>query len=993
MGDRSDFVGLPKDIESNPWTVASPLQNKPALQKAGQPTQDANYQDQPSAAPPETHKSYIETAVDVALKPVLKDKETRDVWDHRANEFAKTAALFAGGRFGIGATLLVYGLAQASPETGATRQAEDFTLGAAKGGVLKIGYEVAAQNMKFAPTKGIAMGILSRSTDVVFDRNSWANPSAAAAKLGSEVINPKAWMMDAALWTVSEGAFGVGNMASKGALAQNKVMGGMVMGGTFGATSGMAGEIQRQHDAHEDFNFGKVLKEGLIDGGLGSLAAGTGIKVSQSYYNWRAPSTGGGGTAAGGDQTAAQNKAIVDNKGTAAPAEKSNIHINLTPQGRKITLDLRTATATEAVERLQSLKLQLGSAKPDALVRVESTNVPELPTVNNPPPKEFKIVSGKSELNDFRHYNSDSAMLSVKEVVGKKFWFFNKYGAEKSLFVQRLGGNEGTLLPQADKADLVVSCHPENLSEVDRARHVFGDAHGKVWMVTGAMDNRLLLSAGERPIATWRINGYTHPVRLDGGYTTINVMAPLLVGDPNNHQSADSQTQWRDFDRMLKEVKALGVDAVSTDVWWGLIEPNRRQYNWSYYDELSNHVVSAGLKWVPILSFHQCGGNIGDNVNVPLPDHAWEDLAAKFGGDVNAARYKSEYGNVSKEVISAWADDQAMENYQRVMKAFADHFADKAKNIGEINVSMGPAGELRFPSYNAHDGAIAGYPTRGALQAYSQLAIDSFRDYAMTKYGGLGGLKKAWNIPNLAEDQILPPSDPNGFFNRNDHLNLQYGKDFFDWYNQSLIDHGDRMMRSALDVFGTKGSAYYGIDLGGKIPGIHWRVGEWQNGNLVPGDRLAELAAGLIRTSDSANWFNEQNGFGYRPILTMFRQLQPERPGTGTQVVPSFTATEMPDGQDGPSARSMAHTLAVRVGQEAERQDLWLKGENALGGDLGSSNDWDLMRSLLDLPQQQGYYHGLTLLRMSDIVDNPTARAKILELVHMIRSVGKKNAA
>jgi len=982
MGDRSEFSALVTGDQSSPWTIGSPLLNKPALPRPGQAAQDCQCQNTVDAPPPETHKSYIESAVDFALKPMIKDSQTRDVWDHRANEFAKTAALFAGGRFGIGATLLVYGLAQASPETGGLQQAEDFTLGAAKGGALKVAYEFAGHSMKFAPTKGIAMGIVSRTSDVVFDRNSWANPSAAARRLEGEIINPQAWMMDAALWTISEGAFGVGNYATKGALAQNKVLGGMVMGGTFGATAGMAGEIQRQHAAHEDFNLGKVVKEGLIDGGLSTLAAGTGIKVSQSYYNWRAGSTGGGGI----------NSAVETTKQTGTPSEQSNIQINLTPQGRKITLDLRTATASEAIERLQGLKSQLGSAKPEPLVRVESTEVADLPPVNNPPPKEFKIVSGKSDLNDFRHYNSDSAMLNVREVIGKKFLFFNQYGPEKTLFVQRLGGNEGTLLPQADKADLVVSCHPENLSEVDRARHVFGDAHGKVWMVTGAMDNRLLLSAGDRPINTWRINGYTHPVRLDGGYTTINVMAPLLVGDPNNPNSPQSQAEWSDFGRLLKEVKALGVDAVSTDVWWGLIEPNRRQYNWSYYDQLSSTVISAGLKWVPILSFHQCGGNVGDNANVPLPDHVWEDLAAKFGGDINAARYKSEYGNISKEVISAWADDQAMEHYQRVMKAFAEHFADKAHNIGEINVSMGPAGELRFPSYNAHDGAIAGYPTRGALQAYSELAIESFRDFAINKYGGLEGLKKAWGIANLTNDQILPPSDPNGFFNRNDHINLQYGKDFFDWYNQSLLDHGSRMMHSALDVFGTKGSAYYGIDLGGKIPGIHWRVGEWQNGNLVPGDRLAELAAGLIRTTDSANWFNEQNGFGYRPILTMFRQLQPERPGVGTQVVPSFTATEMPDGQDGPAAKSMAHTLAVRVGEEAERQDLWLKGENALGGDLGSAYDWDLMRSLLDLPHQQGYYHGLTLLRMSDIVNNPTARAKISELMHMIRSVGK-NAA
>jgi hypothetical protein len=34
----------------------------------------------------------------------------------------------------------------------------------------------------------------------------------------------------------------------------------------------------------------------------------------------------------------------------------------------------------------------------------------------------------------------------------------------------------------------------------------------------------------------------------------------------------------------------------------------------------------------------------------------------------------------------------------------------------EINVPAGPSGELRYPSYNAHDQG-SGYPTRGALQS------------------------------------------------------------------------------------------------------------------------------------------------------------------------------------------------------------------------------------------------------------------------------------
>jgi hypothetical protein len=309
------------------------------------------------------------------------------------------------------------------------------------------------------------------------------------------------------------------------------------------------------------------------------------------------------------------------------------------------------------------------------------------------------------------------------------------------------------------------------------------------------------------------------------------------------------------------------------------------------------------------------------------------------------------------------------------MKEFQSHFASRAKDIGEVNISLGPAGELRYPSYNSHD-QNTGYPTRGALQAYSPLAIESFRKYVEAKYGGQEGVGKAWNIENLDESHIQPPSDPSGFFARGDHFNTSYGRDFFDWYNQSLVDHGQRMLSTAVSVFGQRDSAFYGIDLGAKVPGVHWRIGDRQGDNVILGDRLAELTAGLIRTS-RGDWDRDVDGRGYRPIFSMFRAMQPLTPGLGSRIVPGFTCLEMADGDGGPSVRALPHTLATWAGQEAERQGLWLKGENALNGNLYNGSSWDAMRSFLTLPNQHGYYHGLTFLRMTDVVNNDTARDRV----------------
>jgi hypothetical protein len=149
---------------------------------------------------------------------------------------------------------------------------------------------------------------------------------------------------------------------------------------------------------------------------------------------------------------------------------------------------------------------------------------------------------------------------------------------------------------------------------------------------------------------------------------------------------------------------------------------------------------------------------------------------------------------------------------------------------------------------------------------------------------------------------------------------------------------------------------------------------------------MAELNAGLISTS-RGDWDNNSAGRGYRPMLSMFSSLQPAIPGTGSRVVPFFTAVEMPDGVDGLGKKTMPNTLAKWVGEEASRQGLFLKGENALNGNLYDGASWDRMRALLNLPKQQGDYHGLTFLRMSDVVNKDTARAKMSEMNYARRSV------
>lgn len=49
------------------------------------------------------------------------------------------------------------------------------------------------------------------------------------------------------------------------------------------------------------------------------------------------------------------------------------------------------------------------------------------------------------------------------------------------------------------------------------------------------------------------------------------------------------------------------------------MERKPRRYDWSGYKQLFRLVRALGLKLQVVMSFHACGGNVGDNAQIPLP--------------------------------------------------------------------------------------------------------------------------------------------------------------------------------------------------------------------------------------------------------------------------------------------------------------------------------------------------------------------------------------
>lgn len=426
---------------------------------------------------------------------------------------------------------------------------------------------------------------------------------------------------------------------------------------------------------------------------------------------------------------------------------------------------------------------------------------------------------------------------------------------------------------------------------------------------------------------------------------TANVMAPLKV------------TDWADFRADLRRVEAYGVDAVSVDVWWGDVEVRDNRFRWGYYDRVFGEITRAGLELAPILSFHQCGGNVGDDYTSLLPGWLWKKYAdrrvrgTRVG--LKGLQHRSEQGNYSPETVSGWADRLVAGEYRDFTRAFARRYDRRfGRQVVELNVSLGPSGELRYPSYNSHDDG-SGYPTRGALQSYSPLAQQDFRRWALRKYGSLRKLNQAWDTSYRSRTRIASPQNADRFFASGAYADSRFGRDYVDWYNGSLVRHGQRMLTTVTRALG---SSFRYADIGYKVPGIHWQMGQ---GSPYP--RATEVTTGLIQTSvDESRW---STGHGYGRIIRLAGQVPGRR-----EVVMHFTALEMADG-DTPPAYSLAKTLVTWVGDYAARGRTPLKGENALAGGVTNDFGWDNIEDAFD----QWGYRGLTVLRMGDVAEGTGA--------------------
>ncbi|CAN4127176.1 unnamed protein product [Withania somnifera] len=286
----------------------------------------------------------------------------------------------------------------------------------------------------------------------------------------------------------------------------------------------------------------------------------------------------------------------------------------------------------------------------------------------------------------------------------------------------------------------------------------------------------------------------------------------------------------------FRALAAAGVEGVVMEVWWGLVERELpRVYNWQGYLEIVVLAKRCGLKVRAVMAFHQCGTGPDDPYWVPLPLWVREEIdkdpdlaySDRFG------RRNMEYISLGCDVLPVLHGRSPIQAYTEFMRSFRDTFVPFLGGvITGIQVGMGPAGELRYPSCSLQKLARTWRSRElGEFQCYDKYMLASLNACA----GEIG--KREWaNGGPIGASNLMQDPESTEFFKSDGSWNTPYGEFFLAWYSGMLLLHAERICREAETIF--RGLE---VNLSGKVAGIHWHYGTRSH--------PSELTAGYYNTS------------------------------------------------------------------------------------------------------------------------------------------------
>merc|ERR1712216_240256 len=212
--------------------------------------------------------------------------------------------------------------------------------------------------------------------------------------------------------------------------------------------------------------------------------------------------------------------------------------------------------------------------------------------------------------------------------------------------------------------------------------------------------------------------------------------------------------------------------------------------------------------------------------------------------------YKSKSGIVPEDCLSLSADDQVFcprgdASLRTPLCCYRDYIAAFCKSCGdhigttvcEIQVGMGPCGELRYPSYMLSDGWE--YPGVGVFMCNDDAMQGMMKAARVTEPLDLHFDKNAMPDDTAFFKSATDTAETNEAFCEVNQGALGVGPTFLEWYTQVLVAHGESVLNEAICALQEAGFAGIRPDkltFSVKVSGIHWHT-------LHP-SRAAEACAG-----------------------------------------------------------------------------------------------------------------------------------------------------
>jgi hypothetical protein len=183
-------------------------------------------------------------------------------------------------------------------------------------------------------------------------------------------------------------------------------------------------------------------------------------------------------------------------------------------------------------------------------------------------------------------------------------------------------------------------------------------------------------------------------------------------------------------------------------------------------------------------------------------------------------------------------------------------------------------------------------------------------------------------------------------------------QNLFQWYNYSLMKHGNRVLKIAMELIPEN------ISVGFKMPGIHWKIKDPKMA------RISEMTCGLI----NAKTLDGEEAYA-NSLKLVISDLPLERLIFHFTCIEQVNSTSINDFKTG---YSRPEILVDEVIAASKALGLIIKGENSLSKNLYNESAWLKIDNILETKRLSG----VTIMRLKDISkDNPLGFQQYMSLI------------